>query len=201
MKVEFTHDIACIWSALGYARFRRAAEEYRAGGGELEVAFRPYPTAGTAAGGLLRPDPAVRPEQVARAAAADGLVVNLDRVVPARTARAHRLIALAAAHGAAEDMAARLYRAHFGDGLDIGDTAVLQSLASAAGVRWDGGEQAPAEPDRSGPRVPVFRFPDGTVLVGAVSLATLRSELARADPHRRRRSRSPHRAPTAEPVL
>lgn len=50
MKVEFTHDIACVWSALGYARFQRAAEEYRAGGGELEVVFRPYRTAGSSAG-------------------------------------------------------------------------------------------------------------------------------------------------------
>jgi 2-hydroxychromene-2-carboxylate isomerase len=213
MRVEFTHDIACVWSALGYARFQRAAEEHRASGGELEVVFRPYQTAGSAAGtspgsGPLQPVSAVRVEQIARAAAVDGLVVDRDRIVPARTAHAHRLIALAAAQGAAEDMAARLYRAYFSDGMDIGDANVLRGLASAIGVRWDGekgGGRLPAEPARSagvpGPRVPVFRFPDGTVLVGAVSLAALRSELGRADPTHRRGRSSHDRAPTAEPVL
>ncbi|HEU5030101.1 MAG TPA: DsbA family protein [Spirillospora sp.] len=189
MKVEFTHDIACVWSALGYARFQRAAEEHRAGGGELEVVFRPYETVVSSAGtppnrGHLRRGPAARPERIARTAAVDGLVLNLDRIVPARTARAHRLIALAAARGTAEDMAARLYRAHFTDGLDIADADVLRDLASGFGVRWNDDERRRAEPagsvQASGPQVPVFRFPDGTVLVGAVSLAALRSELRRA---------------------
>ncbi|MEV4001815.1 DsbA family protein [Actinomadura sp. NPDC049753] len=210
MKVEFTHDIACVWSALGYVRFQRAAEEHRAGGGELEVVFRPYRTAVSPeepppSRGHLHLVPAARVEQVARAAAADGLAVNLDRIVPAPTADAHRLIALAAAHGAAEDMTARLYRAYFSDGLDLGDANVLRGLASAAGVRWDGGkdgERPRAEPARSArasdPRVPVFRFPDGTVLVGAVSLATLRSELMRADSPRRRSSRNAH--PSSAPA-
>jgi 2-hydroxychromene-2-carboxylate isomerase len=213
MKVEITHDIACIWSALGYARFRRAAEEHRAGGGDLEVVFRPYQIAVSSAGtppsrSHLQPGPAARGEQIARAAAADGLVVNLDRIVPASTAHAHRLISLATAYGRAEDMAAGLYRAYFTDGLDIADGKVLRSLASVIGVRWNsekGGERPRPEPagsgHASGPRVPVFRFPDGTVLVGAVSLAALRSELRAAGSARRRGRPSPHRAPTAEPVL
>lgn len=213
MKVEFTHDIACVWSALGYARFQRAAEEYRAGGGELEVVFRPYRTAGSSAGtspgsGHFQLVPPARAEQIARAAAADGLVVKLDRIVPARTAHAHRLIALAADHGAAEDMAARLYRAYFTDGLDIADANVLRGLAHTIGVRWDSEkncERPHAEPARSahapGPRVPVFRFPDETVLVGAVSLAALRSELRRTDLTHRRGRPSPDRLPTAGSVL
>jgi predicted DsbA family dithiol-disulfide isomerase len=192
MKVEITHDIACSWSALGYARFRRAAEEHRAGGGALTVVFRPYqaavPPAGRPLDGGPSPlVPAARAEQIVRAAAADGLVMRPDRIVPADTSRAHRLIARAAAHGRAEDMAARLYRAYFTDGLDIADASVLRNLASAVGVPWDAekdadadGERLHAEPAPSGPRVPVFRFPDGTLLVGAVSLAALRGELRRA---------------------
>lgn len=213
MEVEFTHDIACVWSALAYVRFQRAAEEHRAGGGELEVVFRPYETepssTETPSGhGRLQPAPAARIEQIAQAAAADGLVVNLDRIVPAHTGDAHRLIALAAAHGNAEDMTARLYRAYFSDGLDIGDVNVLRGLASAIGLRWDtgkDGERPHAEPARparaSGPRVPVFRFPDGTVLVGAVSLATLRSELMRVDSPRRRGRRASNRLLAAESVF
>ncbi|QKW38043.1 DsbA family protein [Actinomadura sp. NAK00032] len=170
MKVEITHDIACVRSALGYARFRRAAEEHRAGGGDLEVVFRPY------AGRPQRPQSA---DRIARAAAAEGLVMRLDRIVPADTFQAHRLIALAAVYGEAEDMAARLYRAYFTDGLDIADAGVLRSLASETGVpwRWPRDGERPVE---RGPRVPVFRFPDGTVLVGAVSLAALRNELRQA---------------------
>ncbi|GAA2263383.1 hypothetical protein GCM10010402_18800 [Actinomadura luteofluorescens] len=209
MEVEFTHDIACVWSALAYVRFQRAAEEHRAGGGELEVVFRPYETepssTETPSGrGRLQPAPAARIEQIAQAAAADGLVVNLDRIVPAHTGEAHRLIALAAAHGNAEDMTARLYRAYFSDGLDIGDVNVLRGLASAIGVRWDGerSHAQPARPTRaSGPRVPVFRFPDGTILVGAVSLANLRSELMRVDSPRRRGRQSSNRLLAAESVF
>jgi 2-hydroxychromene-2-carboxylate isomerase len=179
MKVEIAHDIACVWSALGYARFQRAAGEHRAGGGELDVAFRPYPGAGTPRRHVApHPDSAAR---IVRAAAADGLVLDLDRIVPADTVRAHGLIALAAVHGKGEDMAAALYRAYFTDGLNVADTGVLRELASSIGVPWSGG-RLPAGPLRAGcapgPRVPVFRFPDGTVLVGAVSLAALRSELS-----------------------
>ncbi|MFF0518183.1 DsbA family protein [Actinomadura nitritigenes] len=188
MKVEITHDIACSWSALGYARFRRAAEEHRAGGGALTVVFRPYQTAVRSAGTPLDGGPSplaptARAEQIARAAAADGLVMRTDRIVPADTSRAHRLIALAAAHGRAEEMVARLYRAHFTDGLDIADVGVLRSLACAVGVPWEAGkdgERPRADLAPSGPPVPVFRFPDGTLLVGAVSLAALRGELKRA---------------------
>ncbi|MEU5884133.1 DsbA family protein [Spirillospora sp. NPDC047279] len=188
MKVEIAHDIACVWSALGYARFRRAAAEHRADGGELEVVFSPYRIASGAAGlplSRVHPQltPAARADRIVRVAAADGLVINLDRIVPAGTLHAHRLIAAAAAHGTAEDMAARLYRAYFTDGLDIADAGVLQGLASTIGVPWTrerAAERLDAEFARSGPRVPVFRFPDGTVLAGAVSLAALRHELRQA---------------------
>ncbi|MFD0686186.1 DsbA family oxidoreductase [Actinomadura fibrosa] len=191
MKVEITHDIACAWSALGYARFRRAAAEHRARGGDLEVAFRPYKSADCRAGapvsGAPRLASAGQAERLVRAAAADGLDIRFDRIVPAATCGAHRLIAAAAEQGTAEDMAARLYRAYFTDGLDIGDAGVLRGLASAAGVPWTGGEAderlgaGAARPGRAaGPRVPVFRFPDGTVLVGAVSLTMLQGELRRA---------------------
>ncbi|MQY08925.1 DsbA family oxidoreductase [Actinomadura macrotermitis] len=188
MKVEIIHDIACAWSALGYARLHRAAAEHRAGGGELTVVFRPYRSAVTSAGSPpgrvhSRLASSMRAERIAREAAADGLVMNLDRIVPADTTGAHRLIALAAAHGTAEEMAARLYRAYFTDGLDVADAGVLRDLASAFGMPWNG-EPLPADlvqpAPASGPPVPVFRFPDGIVLVGAVTLATLQAELGRA---------------------
>lgn len=184
MKVEFAHDIACGWSALGYARFQRAAEEHRAEGGELVVVFRPHRTGQPRAHRL---GPPARAERITRAAAEDGLVMNLDRVVLADTFHAHRLIALAAEHGRAEAVAARLYRVHFADGLDIADPHVLRNLASETGVPWSadrGAEQVRADLMRTrhrfGACVPVFRFPDGTVLAGAVSLAAIRHELRRA---------------------
>lgn len=192
MKVEITHDIACAWSALGYARFQRAAGEHRADGGELTVVFKPYKTTAPPArtpSNRAHPHlaPATHADRIVRAAAADGLVMNLDRIVPADTVHAHRLIATAAALGAAEDMTTRLYRAYFTDGLDIADADVLRNLASQTGVPWTGpkdGEQHPADHARStrasAPRVPVFRFPDGTVLVGAVTLTALRTELRQA---------------------
>ncbi|WP_051712922.1 DsbA family oxidoreductase [Spirillospora albida] len=197
MKVEIAHDIACVWSALGHARFRRAAEEYRAEGGELDVVYRPYRIAADAEpaeapfGGVraLRLGPAKRADRIVRAAAEDGLIMSLDRVVAADTFHAHRLVALAAEHGRAEAMAARLFRAYYTDGLDVADPHVLRALASETGVPWSadrGTARVRAELVRTrrsyGAGVPVFRFPDGTVLAGAVSLAAMRTELRRSPP-------------------
>src|SRR5689334_8839638 len=107
MKVDVVLDIACACSALGYTRFQKAATRFRDAGGTLRMDFHPFQHAH----GL--PVTPARRERLVRLAAEDGLTLNFDSRVPTDTFEAHRLISLAAAHGKAEAMAARLFRAHF----------------------------------------------------------------------------------------
>jgi predicted DsbA family dithiol-disulfide isomerase len=63
-----------------------------------------------------------------------GLDMNPDKQQTAPTYDAHRLVQAAQAQGDARALVERLHRAHFSEGLDIGDRAVLRTLAEEAGM-------------------------------------------------------------------
>lgn len=64
-----------------------------------------------------------------------GLDINTDKQQTAPTYDAHRLVQAAQAQGGdARALVERLHRAHFSEGLDLGDRGVLQSLAAEAGM-------------------------------------------------------------------
>ncbi len=194
-RVEAVLDFVCVHSYRGFVRFLRAARRHRADGGEVETVLRPFrlaPEASFTGEPLFEVHKRDRGEAVARAiaadtslGAADGLEVNLGRAVFVNTFEAHRLLARASGAGRGEEMAERLFRAYFTDGLHIADRTVLDRLAAEVGVVPGAGGEAElrAELDRVrelGVRsVPVFRFDDGTVLEGERSeeafLAALRS--------------------------
>ncbi|WP_063780667.1 DsbA family oxidoreductase [Nonomuraea sp. SBT364] len=151
MKVEIFSDIVCPWCYIGHTRFARAAEAFRAKGGVIDVTMRPYqlnPDAPAEGEPLIpaleRKFGANVPQMVTRVTATgaeDGLDIRFDRAVSANTFEAHRLVDVAAAQGLGEEMAGRLFRAHFTDGLNVGDPGVLAKLAAETGVR-DTGEGA-----------------------------------------------------------
>lgn len=196
VTVEAILDIACVWSYLAYTRFARAASRFRADGGEVTVAFRPFqvePDAPVDGGPLadeLRrrfgPDVERRKSSVTALGTAAGLRLDFDRAVRTNTFAAHLLVASAVRVGRAEPMVERLFRAHFTDGLNVGDRRVLARLAAQIGVpQTDTGEDGlRAELDRvrmSGVTgVPVFRRDPGIELSGLQSedtyLRVLRSE-------------------------
>lgn len=66
--------------------------------------------------------------QVARRAAAVGLRIDFDRVVPANSFDAHRLAHLAAKHGLQDAAHERLFAAHFTEGLRIDDLETLRRI-------------------------------------------------------------------------
>ncbi len=197
MKVDIVLDIACAWSALGYTRFQRAAALFREAGGTLRVDFHPFqlvpdadpkgrPLAAVQAD-LFGPSAAARAERMARLAAHDGLTMNFGTAVFTNTFEAHRLVSLAAEHDRAEAMVARLFRAYFTDGLNVGDPAVLEALAAETGVPWDAHSHARETRDdfdfvrRSGiAAIPVFHFADGTTCTGAHTVEELADALANA---------------------
>ncbi|GIH90811.1 DSBA oxidoreductase [Planobispora siamensis] len=191
VKVEIYSDVVCPWCYIGHTRFARAAERYRAKGGQVEVVLRPFQLAPDVES---RGEPLIEwlaakfggPERagqmmtrVVSAGAEDGLELNFDRAVHANTFEAHRLIRLAAEQGRGEEMLERLFRAHFTDGLDIGSAEVLEKLAGELGVRvgfgaGDGQEGAAAvREDLAGARaigvtsVPLFLFEGRFAVSGA----------------------------------
>lgn len=151
MKVEIFSDVVCPWCYIGHVRFARAVSRYRAKGGQVEVVHRPYqlnPDATSEGEPLLRalerkfgPDVAQMTSRVAAVGAEEGLEMDFDRAVSAGTFEAHRLIEVATRQGRGHEMAEGLFKAHFTDGLNVGDPAVLAKLAAEAGVE-DTGEGA-----------------------------------------------------------
>ncbi|WP_339132315.1 DsbA family oxidoreductase [Streptomyces sp. f51] len=145
--VRIALDVICVHSYLGYTRFTRAADRLRAEGHRIQVEFLPFelaPGAGTEGAPLLPvlerafgPQAVRQTLQFAGQVAAEGLELHYERAVATGTFEAHRLIARAARQGRAEEMVERLFRAHFTDGLHIGDSGTLARLAAEAGVTAD----------------------------------------------------------------
>ncbi|WP_303310058.1 DsbA family oxidoreductase [Hymenobacter sp. BT730] len=63
-------------------------------------------------------------------AAVEGLAFDFDRVVPANSLRAHRLVHLANQHGQQDAAKERLFKAYLEEGLDINDPATLTRLGA-----------------------------------------------------------------------
>ncbi|EWC62980.1 2-hydroxychromene-2-carboxylate isomerase/DsbA-like thioredoxin domain [Actinokineospora spheciospongiae] len=146
MPVDFTLDLTCVHSYLGFTRFERAAATLRERGVAVQVRFHPF---------QVSPDAPVEGEplrdvherffgsrwkvaeatgSMAEVGAKDGLEFNFDRAVHVNTFRAHRLAAAAAEQGAGEAAVERLFRAYLTDGANIGDPDVLAAIAAEVGV-------------------------------------------------------------------
>ncbi|MEV0621812.1 DsbA family protein [Nonomuraea sp. NPDC050404] len=144
VKVQLVMDVICVHSYLGYTRFARAADRLRAEGLPVAVEFLPFelaPGAPPDERPLLEvleqtfgPQAAAGVLTFAERAADEGLRLEYGKAIATGTFDAHRLIADAAHQGKAEPMAERLFRAHFTDGLHIGDPATLARLAAEVGI-------------------------------------------------------------------
>ena len=80
--------------------------------------------------------------RVTATAAEEGLDVRFEQAVSANTFEAHRLVELATRQGRGQEAVDRLFRAHFTDGLNVGDKDVLTKLAAEVGVDYPPGEGA-----------------------------------------------------------
>ena len=150
MHVEIWSDIACPWCYVGKRRFETAlgAFEHR---DEVTVTWRSFeldPAAPADRGidaathlaekyGTSRDEALAMQERMTRAAAGDGLEFRFDLARGGNTFDAHRLVHLAAAHGAQDAMKERLMRAYLTEGELIGDHAVLARLAVEVGLPED----------------------------------------------------------------
>ena len=154
MKVEIWSDIACPWCYVGKRRFEAALAQFPHRD-QVEVRWRSFeldPGAVSAATaeesayvdrlarkyGMSLPQSQQMLDSMTATASVAGLDFHFERAVAANTFDAHQVIHLAAEHGLQDAMKERLLRAHFTEGLPVGDRDTLVRLAAEVGV--DAGE-------------------------------------------------------------
>ena len=146
MKVEIYSDIACPWCYIGKRRFDQALASF-AGNADVDVVYRPYqldPDAPATAYPLMQRlekkfgvRASAMAQRVTEAGRSEGIDMRFSKALAANTFAAHRLLRLAEQEYGAEmqqQVAERLFEAHFTLGEDIGDPHHLTELASAAGM-------------------------------------------------------------------
>ena len=150
MHVEIWSDIACPWCYVGKRRFEAAlaAYEHR---DEVRVTWRSFELDPSAPRerehdgathlaqkyGTTREEALAMQQRMTDAAAGDGLELRFDIARGGNTFDAHRLLHLAAAHGAQDPLKERLMRAYLTEGELIADHAVLARLAIETGLPAD----------------------------------------------------------------
>ncbi|MFI1618553.1 DsbA family oxidoreductase [Streptomyces lydicus] len=158
MRVEIWSDIACPWCYIGKARFEAglAAFAHRDG---VEVVHRsfeldpdaPAPTDIPVLDMLAskyrvsRDEAEAMEARVADAAAGEGLDYRSDRI-HGNTFDLHRLLHAGKAHGVQDALLDALYRANFAEARPLGDPAVLQEIATAAGLPAEEAARVLADP-------------------------------------------------------
>ncbi|WP_035845373.1 DsbA family oxidoreductase [Kitasatospora azatica] len=147
MKVEIYSDIACPWCYIGKRRFDQALEKFD---GEVEVVYRPYqlvPDAPETASPHREwlaerygPQSRAMDDRVTQLGKAEGIEYDFDSALHANTFLGHRLLHLAETEYGAKVQGAlkeALLKAHFTDGVDVGDRAALTEVAVTAGLDRD----------------------------------------------------------------
>ncbi len=150
MHVEIWSDIACPWCYVGKRRFEGAlaAYEHR---DEVTVTWRSFEldphapperehdTATHLAEkyGMTREKALEMNDRMTETAAGEGLDFHFEIARGGNTFHAHRIVHLAAAHGAQDAMKERIMRAYLTEGELISDRATLERLAVEVGLPGD----------------------------------------------------------------
>jgi len=152
LSIDVVSDVVCPWCYVGKRRLESALASLaeREPGLRPVVRWHPFqlnpgmPAAGmdrqayveAKFGGRARAAQVY--ERVSAAGAAAGIAFAFERIGrQPNTLEAHRLIAWAEAHGGAEALVDRLFRAFFIEGRDVGDRATLAALAAESGFDHD----------------------------------------------------------------
>ncbi|MEO6509392.1 MAG: DsbA family oxidoreductase [Nocardioides sp.] len=150
MIIEVWSDVVCPWCAIGRVRLDTALAGFD-GVDDVEVVLRSFELDPTAPVGgsepmvdVLASKYGVAPDEAAAMmartedlAAAEGLDMHMETTRHSNTVDAHRLLHLALETGGPDlqrRLNADLVDAHFRDGLDVGDAAVLRAVAVSTGL-------------------------------------------------------------------
>jgi len=151
LEIEIVSDVICPWCYIGKKRLEKALSLI-GDGISPTLTWRPFQlNPEMPEGGIARADYRRRKfgsvergaELDARVAAegrGEGIAFAFDRIQRTpNTSQAHRLIELAQRQGRGQGVVDALFRAYFEEARDIGDAAVLESIAQANGVSgWPG---------------------------------------------------------------
>jgi predicted DsbA family dithiol-disulfide isomerase len=187
LLIEIASDVICPWCYIGKRRLEKALASLK---DEVEVRIEWLPfqlNPDMPAGGVARADyrrakfgsvekGRTLDARVAQEGAGEGIAFAFDRMQRTpNTVAAHQLIDLAQSQGKGGPVVDALFRAYFEEAQDIGDEAVLKTIADGAGLTgWPGkkdSETVKAKEERvrdlgiSG--VPTFIFDRKSGLSGA----------------------------------
>ena len=145
LQIEVVHDLVCPWCYLGVRRLFRTMR--RRPDLLFDLTWRPFllnpdmPRVG-----MTRSDYVIRKfggedrarrlyASITEIGDAEGVAFRFDRIrrTPS-SVDAHRLIRWAGKRGRSTEIAEALFAAHFTDGYDIGDHAVLRAIAGSCGL-------------------------------------------------------------------
>jgi predicted DsbA family dithiol-disulfide isomerase len=145
LGIEIVHDLVCPWCFLGVRRLMRTLR--RRPDLLFDLTWRPFLlNPDMPRGGMARPDYVIRKfggeerarrlySSITEIGRTEGILFRFDRIRRAPSSvDAHRLVRYAARFGQADAMVEALFSAHFTDGLDIGDRALLVVIATACGL-------------------------------------------------------------------
>ncbi|HQT46472.1 MAG: disulfide bond formation protein DsbA [Acidocella sp. 20-63-7] len=145
LAVEVVYDFVCPWCYLGVQRLSALLE--RRQDLAVDLLWRPFLlNPDMPRSGMSRTDYMIRKfgaedrarrlyASIAALGATEGIAFNFAAIrrTPS-SVDAHRLVRFAAPFGVADVLVRRIFRAHFVEGADIGESAVLVQLAAAAGL-------------------------------------------------------------------
>jgi len=146
LLIEIASDVICPWCYIGKRRLEKALATLK---DEVDVRIEWLPfqlNPDMPAGGVARAEyrrakfgsvekGRALDARVAQEGAGEGIAFAFDRMQRTpNTVSAHQLIDLAQSQGKAGPVVDALFRAYFEEAQDIGDQAVLQTIADGAGV-------------------------------------------------------------------
>lgn len=147
LTIDVYSDVICPWCYVGKKNLERAVEALPREV-DLRVQYHPFelnpqtPEKGVDRKKYLAERYGTRIEQAHQSLRGLGTEVGIDfqfdlaEKIP-NTFKAHRLLWWARKKGRQEELADRLFRAYFSQGLDLGDSEVLSRLASECGLEPD----------------------------------------------------------------
>ena len=156
LQIEIVSDVICPWCYIGKRRLEKALSLV-GDGISPTLTWRPFQlNPDMPEGGMPRAEYRKRKfgsvergaqldARVAAEGRGEGIDFAFERIVRTpNTSAAHQLIELAQREGKGQGVVDALFRAYFEEAKDIGDVAVLQSIAEASGVAdWPGKADAP----------------------------------------------------------
>ena len=147
MKIEVWYDFVCTLCYIGKRRLEIALEKFKYED-EVELIFKSFEIGASSEEHnnetmneitarkhhITLEEAKASNHYIVEKAKEVGLNINLDEVIPKNTFDAHRVFHYAKAENKMEEMAERIFKAHFVDAFDISDHSVLASLAGEIGL-------------------------------------------------------------------